>query len=306
MTREDFLRALQHLNVWKRGDERAPHKPLLLLAALGRLSRGEARLVSFRELEAPLRELLQRFGPPRKIVHPHFPFWHLTSDGLWEIPEGQDLASRKSSTPPPTVLRRLAGGFPAAVDRVLRNDPELVEVAVVHLLAAHFPDSYHTPIRDLVGLPEPMALEAPAAYGSPSPRRKRDPHFRRAVLTAYERRCAICDFDIRLDDDLLGLEAAHIKWHAANGPDSVPNGLALCRLHHHALDRGAIGLAPSGSRGFGLLVSRELSGTSEAYRQLVDARGRPLRPPQELSQLPDRAFVTWHREQVFRGEPRSS
>ena len=306
MNREDFLQALRDLNVWKRGDERAPHKPLLLLAALGRLSQGKERLVSFRELEAPLRELLQRFGPPRRIVQPHFPFWHLTSDGLWEIREGQDLANRKSSTPPPTVLRPLAGGFPAAVDRLLRNDPELVEAAVAHLLSGHFPDSYHTPIRDLVGLPEPMALEMPAAYGSGSPRRKRDPQFRRDVLTAYERRCAICDFDVRLDDDLLGLEAAHIKWHAANGPDTVPNGLALCRLHHHALDRGAIGLAPSGRRGFELLVSRELSGTSEAYRQLVDARGRPLREPQEAAELPNPAFVAWHREQVFRGEPRSS
>ena len=116
----------------------------------------------------------------------------------------------------------------------------------------------------------------------------------------------MCDFDVRLDDDLLGLEAAHIKWRAANGPDTVPNGLALCRLHHNALDRGAIGLTQSGSWGFELLVSRELSGASEAYRQLVDARGRPLRQPQEAAELPNPAYVAWHREQVFRGEPRGS
>ena len=121
------------------------------------------------------------------------------------------------------------------------------------------------------------------------------PEFRRAVLTAYERRCAICDFDVRLDDDLLGLDAAHIKWHAAGGPDRVPNGLALCKLHHHALDRGAIGLNPAANLGFTLLVSQELSGTSEDFQRLVDAGGRPLRQPQDDSQLPNPAFVAWHR-----------
>ena len=77
-------------------------------------------------------------------------------------------------------------------------------------------------------------------------------------------------------------------------------------LHHHALDRGAVGLAASGSRGFKLLDSQELSGTSESLRQLVDAPSRPIRKPQEHAQLPDPGFVDWHRREVFRGEPRTS
>ena len=37
----------------------------------------------------------------------------------------------------------------------------------------------------------------------------------------------------------LGLEAAHIKWFQARGPDVVQNGLALCSLHHKIFDLGA-------------------------------------------------------------------
>jgi putative restriction endonuclease len=37
------------LTVWKRGDQRAAHKPLLILYALAELERGE-RWVSFREV----------------------------------------------------------------------------------------------------------------------------------------------------------------------------------------------------------------------------------------------------------------
>ena len=308
MNREEFLTALDNLNVWKRGGVRAPHKPLLLLLALGRLSQDEKRLVRYEDVEARLRQLLERFGPPRQVTHPEFPFWHLQTDGIWEIPDRDSLPKKKGGrSVSAATLRKLGvqGGLPTGLDQLLRTDPELIETAAVTLLNGHFPESFHTPIRDAVGLADPMALETRTEYGT-TRRRRRDPNFRRAVMTAYERRCAVCDFDVRLDDDLLGLDAAHIKWHAAGGPDMVPNGLALCKLHHHALDRGAIGLTAVSGRELRLLISQELSGTSEAFRQLVDARGRPLREPQEHAQLPDPGFVDWHRREVFRGEPRTS
>jgi hypothetical protein len=40
--------------VWKRGDERAPHKPLLLLIALARIQRGDPRLIPYRDVGAGL------------------------------------------------------------------------------------------------------------------------------------------------------------------------------------------------------------------------------------------------------------
>ena len=70
MTRETLQQKLDELNVWKRGDERAPHKPMLLLLAMGRAVRGEERLVSFREIEAPLTDLLRHFGPPAPCLPP--------------------------------------------------------------------------------------------------------------------------------------------------------------------------------------------------------------------------------------------
>jgi len=34
--RDEILRRFDRLNVWRRGDQRAPHKPLLVLLALAR------------------------------------------------------------------------------------------------------------------------------------------------------------------------------------------------------------------------------------------------------------------------------
>jgi putative restriction endonuclease len=64
--------------------------------------------------------------------------------------------------------------------------------------------------------------------------------FRTRVLRAYREQCAIC----RLRHDEL-LEAAHIlpDGHPRGAP-IVPNGLALCTLHHAAFDRSVLGVRP--------------------------------------------------------------
>ncbi len=49
-------------------------------------------------------------------------------------------------------------------------------------------------------------------------------------LQAYQ--SVVCGFNVRIADSLVALEAAHIKWHQAGGPDMEYNGIALCSLHH--------------------------------------------------------------------------
>jgi putative restriction endonuclease len=64
--------------------------------------------------------------------------------------------------------------------------------------------------------------------------------FRERVLEAYQRHCAIC----RLKREQL-LEAAHIVADAEElGAPVVPNGIALCALHHAAFDAHLIAVRP--------------------------------------------------------------
>lgn len=176
----------------------------------------------------------------------------------------------------------------------------MVETVVSHFLAGHFPESLHFSIRHEVGLPVGMVLNQPQLAAS-SARQSRDPTFRPRVLAAYEHSCAICDFSVYVGKHLIGVDAAHIRWHQHKGPDLVSNGLALCKVHHDALDRSAIGLDPAGSQGFNLIVSDQVKGSSKASRRLPDAQGRPVRKPERGSPLPNRKYVEWHRTNVFRG-----
>lgn len=64
--------------------------------------------------------------------------------------------------------------------------------------------------------------------------------FRERVLEAYRRHCAVC----RLKRDEL-LEAAHIIADADElGAPVIPNGLALCKLHHGAFDAQLMAVRP--------------------------------------------------------------
>ena len=65
--------------------------------------------------------------------------------------------------------------------------------------------------------------------------------FRERVLHAYKSRCAVC----RLRHHEL-LDAAHIVPDSEAGAPRVPNGLALCKLHHAAFDKLFVGVRPDG------------------------------------------------------------
>lgn len=93
-------------------------------------------------------------------------------------------------------------------------------------------------VADLV---DAQAGEEPArAYRSTVVRsRMHQARFREAVLRAYRRCCAIC----RLRRAEL-VDAAHIVGDAEGGEPVVPNGLALCKLHHAAFDRHILGIRP--------------------------------------------------------------
>lgn len=313
MESNEFLQKLGQVKFWRRRGQRAPHKPLLVLLALGRVAQGRERLAPYEgDIEPSLTDLLKRFGPPRKTIHPEHPFGRLRNDGLWEVPEGAALpvTSQGDLLKSGLIENAVTGGFPAPIYDLLISDSALVQQAAQTILYEHFPYSLHEDIRAAAGFPsEFLVRDAPVVPYGPTVRppvtRRRDRAFRHEVLRAYECRCAVCGFDLCLEDEILGLEAAHIKWHSAGGPNKVPNGLALCSIHHKALDRGALGLAPI-SGGFKVLISDKVHGANDTAQWFWDCHDAPLRRPRSSEFEPKAEFVRWHTREVFRPPPRDS
>lgn len=121
--------------------------------------------------------------------------------------------------------------------------------------------------------------------------RLHQPVFRARVLRAYERRCAIC----RLRHvDLL--DAAHIVGDADSGQPVVPNGLALCKIHHAAYDRDILGIRPDLVVQVRADVLAEVDGPMLRHG-LQEVHGWRLELPSRVVDRPDPALVAerWQR-----------
>ena len=287
--REKVLRKIGTIKFWKdlKKGERAPHKPLLILYALGQLlSEGKNR-IPFAEFYAPFKRLLEEFGPPRKSDHPEYPFWYLQTEQLWEVYPKSDwqLKTGGSSPTKSELLRRNAvGSFLPEVQELFLSDPTLPSEAISFILTNHFPETIHEDILAAVHLDQ-----------LPTAKPKRDPRFREEVLRAYGYRCAVCGFDLRLDNVPLALDAAHIRWHQALGPSITSNGLALCSLHHKLFDRGAFSLTD----GLEVQISQRVNGSSGLVEILLRFGGTSIAAPNIRTAKPAIEHVRWHRHEVF-------
>lgn len=294
MTPEQLKQHIRQIVIWKRGEQRAPHKPLLLLYALGRFVTATQRLIPFVEVDRDLRSLLMEFGPDRKSCHPEYPFWRLQNDGIWELTNIERVETRLGHTDgkkSELLKYGVTGGFTTEVFEVLQSHPEIVSELAIDILSQHFPTSVFADILDAVGLD--IQFEQ-------SLKRKRDPAFRERILTAYEYRCAVCGYDLRMGAQHIALEAAHIKWHVAGGPDVETNGLALCSMHHKLFDLGAFTIGND----LLLRVSQKANGTTGLSEWLMTFHGISLRKAQSEKWRPSMEFLNWHREEVFHGPMR--
>jgi putative restriction endonuclease len=105
---------------------------------------------------------------------------------------------------------------------------------------------------------------------------------------------------VRLGSTSIALDAAHIRWHQAGGPDQESNGLALCVLHHKTFDLGAFTVNAAGV----LLVSDQVHGTTGFHESLQRHHGQRVRPPQRPEWTPKPVYLDWHGREVFKGAAR--
>lgn len=297
MNKKQILDYFSNISIWKKGNQRAPHKPLLILLALGKLVNGNKRFIDFHDISSKLMELLRDFGPFRRSYKTIPPFWRLQKDNIWEVIADEKIVTNKSGDPNKTVLEELhaQGGFTKDVFQFLKTNPNYAMELAQNILEKHFSDTYHEDILQSVGLDKFVGTEIKIMK-----RKKRDPEFRNKILNAYGYRCAICGFDLRMCSTSICLEAAHIKWHQYGGPAEEQNGIALCSMHHKLFDRGAFGITPD----LKIMVSDQVNGSSGLEEWLKRFSNHTLQLPTLNQYLPKQEFVSWHVREVFKGQGR--
>ncbi|WNV74127.1 phosphorothioated DNA-binding restriction endonuclease [Geodermatophilus sp. DSM 44513] len=292
MTVTDDQQVLDRLSTLRQHQQegrRSPHKPLLVLLALGRLAVTGSSALPWSEAEERLADLLQDFGPTSKTSRAQsaaYPFTRLRADGVWTLDQ---------NVPMDTVgpLREgVTGRLEASLEAALRDRPELLGTVARGLAESHFPGTVAPDVLVAVGL-DPDLLQGRLTGAAPGARR-RSGAWPARVIEAWDRQCAFCGFDGAAGGAVVGIEAAHVRWFTLGGPDDLDNGLALCSLHHKLFDRGMLGLDDD----LGVVVSRRFSARTPQGQAVYDMHGRRLRP-RPGTPPPAERHVAWHRQQVF-------
>ena len=151
---DDVRRLFKKLKVWKQHGQRAPHKPLLALWAIGRGKKGLPRLTPFRKVDDEVGKLIRTFLPRRAQIRVEYPFWRLRNDGVWEIIGGANVRETQAGDPyrRDLVKHDVLGGFTEAIYNALRDDPFLA-VEIAHSLArVHFPTTPPERVLEATGV----------------------------------------------------------------------------------------------------------------------------------------------------------
>jgi putative restriction endonuclease len=261
------LRTNRNRKVWTEVmAHQAPHKPILLLCVLDLFDSGEvsSNLIQITE---DLTELFGRywerilpFGRPGNLA---LPFFHLRSDGFWHLlPKHEDVGLGSQITSLVRLREEVIGAcldddlYDLILSKVhrdrlrsvlietyfsLQTRRVLIEQSAVNLGAFAYSE-------ELLKHPEDPRVQETLPIEEAYRPAVRDQGFRRAVVSAYLHRCALCGLRVRTLDGRTAVAAAHIVPWSETHDDRPANGMALCRMCHWTFDEGLLGVSPRGTR----------------------------------------------------------
>ena len=286
----NLIDRIDAINVYKKGTNRAPHKPLYLLFLLASQQKGIPRMLAFSEVSRVLSEALRLFGQRTASVNPEYPFWRLQNDGLSEVhpasPSVYELRESNNDPKKSSLIKNGAtGGLIKADFDLLSKRPELLNEACHRVLDNHFPTSIHEDLLDFFGID----LGSKAAL----PDHLKSYDFRSAVLSDYGFRCAISGFQSSPAVKHAGIESAELVWRNHGGSSTVSNAIAMSTLHRKLFHLGLFTIDDD----YKVRLSTDLGIADSVGLK----SGKSISLPSSASLFPSLTSLVWHRRWVFRG-----
>ena len=265
-------------------------KPLLMLLLVSRIenNRVEENRFHFDDIEKPLERLIREHGgrPTNSGPKPEQPFSHLRSSPFWILKVQREYEHGKTALVSDLRDPNSYGAFQPKVYQLLRSSSDVRARVVDAILQQWWPETLHGDIREDLGLDR---LDSQR-------RRQRDRQFTIDVLENFRYSCAFCGFHAVLNGQATGIDAAHVQWHAYRGPDDVANGIALCKLHHWAFDKGILGIDDEER----VYIADVFAAQSDGGLPLESLANQRLAVPPRNQAIAKR-FLDWHISNVYLG-----
>jgi len=290
----------------------APHKPFVLLSVMDLMAEG----VITQNFIGPSLELLDTFNRYWARIMPvgarttmAYPFPRLRTDSFWHLIPNPGFESHiDMEFSSMSRLREVCEG--AIVDpdlfSFLMNSESRERLRAV-LVTTYFAPEIQPVLLEqgkvnIAAYAYSRELMKEAAEGSvawnvgETPIAVRDQGFRKAIVTLYDHRCALCGIRMLTPEGHTVVEAAHIKPWRESQDDKPTNGLALCRLCHWSFDEGLMSVG----KHYEVLVSRRVQLEQNLPGHILTLSDRPIFSPEKQGCQPSQGNFEWHRKTLFR------
>lgn len=292
----------------------APNKPVLLLAVIELIYRGEIQhnqIYLSPELIAAFLKLWGELEINRR-ADIGLPFFHLKSDGFWHFKAKPGFEFVESIAN--KVKVRSVSSIQQTVDYAcldaelwkLLQQSENRNQLLLTLIDAWFSDKTAQIERSLQfnafgDLQNQLFATGGRIYESDEIASEgeqesivRDAAFRRTIISIYDHRCAFCGLQVFNTLENI-VDGAHIKPFGKFYDDRINNGLSLCKNHHWAFDRFWFTLNDD----FSIIVSDTLREDSPHARPIKDFHGDRITLPIREEYRPRPDALQWHRQSFF-------
>jgi putative restriction endonuclease len=294
MNIEKIINEIYQMNVNILNGRPALKKPLLLLLIISKFEEGfyTDNKIHFTDIEKELTELIENYGgrPIKSGSRSYQPFQYLNSSRFWDIhlPDGVKMTHSRDL---PLKVFRDKDTF-VTLDKDLfdnlKQSRDLRATLANFILQKWWPETVQDELRNVLDLPEENLVKF---------QKSRNKEFANLVIANFRYKCAFCGFSSSFNNYNFGIDGAHIKWFSQNGPDTIENGLSLCKFHHWAFDRGAISVDP---KTLELQISSKFIGRDDQSIRIVEnLAGKTMFPYKDIR--PNSLFLEWHNEFIFVG-----
>lgn len=297
----------------------APHKPVLLLAVLEGVARGEIvsnRIAITPELILCFKEYWSKLVVTQHKMNFALPFYHMRTEPFWKLvcKPGYEIALTSSHS-----IKSLSALNDALlwaeIDEalfLLMNDAVTNALLKQHLLDLYFPNAHHVAVdyTSLHNIEKEILHEEHSNYQqhissllktlskeeAEEELFVRGSLFKREVPKQYNYTCAISRMQVVSVSNVQMVDACHIVPFSISNDDTIKNGISLSPTLHRAFDRGLISISEDYKVMVSPLVRDDRSAAALTYYD-----GHPILTPTHTAYLPSQDNLAWHRGEVFLG-----
>jgi len=289
---------------------RAPHKPILLLALIQQIDKGNIssnRIFITPELLLSFNNFWNLLVDSKHIANFALPFFHMRSEPFWYLvtqPSMKFKITKSKSIKSFKSLKETIAFAEIDKDLFLLLSESINRLFFVEdLLNNYFPNTksnfrfnninleeekieYQNSLNELRATLDDDKFEEELFI--------RGGLFKKTIPKIYNNSCCISEMKIESSTNAQMIDACHIVPFSISNDDTIPNGISLSPNLHRAFDRGLITI----NKDYIVRISPAVNENNSVF-SLTQFNGKRIILPEKPSWFPSVESLQWHNKEIF-------